>query len=53
MTNIISAYAPTLETTLKNPEITCHFYKKLSSIIKTFKTREAVVIGRDLIAKTN
>ena len=51
-TNIISAYVPTLETTLKNPETIHHFYEKLSTIIKTFKTREAVVIGGDFNAKT-
>ena len=28
ISNIINAYVPTLETTLKNPETTCHFYKK-------------------------
>ena len=39
ITNIITAYATTIETTLKNPETTRHFYEKLSSIIKTFKTR--------------
>ena len=53
ITNIISAYAPTLEITLKNPETTHHFYEKLSSIIKTFKNREAVIIGGDFNAKTN
>ena len=47
ITNIISAYAPTLETTLTNPETNRHFYKKLSSIIKTFKTRKAIIIGGD------
>ena len=53
ITNIISAYAPTFETTLNNPETIHHFYEKLSSIIKTFKTREAVIIGGDFNAKTN
>ena len=53
ITNIISAYAPTLETTLTNPETNRHFYEKLSSIIKTFKTRKAVIIGGDFNAKTN
>ena len=53
ITNIISAYAPTLESTLKNPETTHHFYENLSSIIKTFKTREAVIIGGEFNAKTN
>ena len=53
ITNIISAYALTLETTLKTPEVKRHFYEKLSSIIKTFKTREAVIIGGDFNAKTN
>ena len=45
-TNITSAYVPTLETTLKNPETIHHFYEKLPSIIKTFKTREAVVTAK-------
>ena len=53
ITNIISAYAPTLENTLKNPETIRYFYRKLSSIIKTFKTREAVITGGDFNAKTN
>ena len=53
ITDIIRAYPTTLETTLKNPETTRHFYEKLSSIIKTFKTREAVIIGGDFNAKTN
>ena len=37
VTNIISAYAPTFETTVKKPETIRAFYKNLSSIIKTFK----------------
>ena len=49
--NIINTYAPTLKTTLKNPETTHPFYEKLLSIIKTFKTREAVIIGGDFNAK--
>ena len=43
----------TLKTTLKNPETTRHFYGKLSLIIKTFKTREAIITGEDFTAKTN
>ena len=50
--NVISAYAPTLDTTIKNPNITRTFYDKLSSVIQTFKSREALIIGGDFNAKT-
>ena len=46
-TNIISAYIPTLKTKVKKPEATRAFYENLSSIIKTFKARGAVIIGGD------
>ena len=52
ITNIISACAPTHETTLKNPETTRYFYEKTSSIIKTLKTRESVIIGGGFNTKT-
>ncbi|XP_066911977.1 uncharacterized protein [Clytia hemisphaerica] len=47
-----NAYAPTLESTTKKPELTRNFYEKLSSVTKTFKAREALIIGGDFNAKT-
>ena len=32
--NIISAYAPTLETIKSSPDITANFYEELESVIK-------------------
>ena len=52
VTNIISACVAILETTVRKPETTRAFYKNLSSIIKTFKAREDVIIGGDFNAKT-
>ena len=52
VTNIISAYAPTFETTVKKPETIRAFYKNLSSIIKTFKDWKGVVIGGAFNGKT-
>ena len=40
-----------LEITVKKPETTRAFYENLSSVIKTFKARIAVIIGGDLNAK--
>lgn len=52
VTNIINAYATILETTLKNSATTPHFYKKMSSFIKTFKTRESAIISGFFNTKT-
>ena len=52
VTYTISAYTPTLETTVKKPETTRAFYENLSSLMKTFKVREAVIIGGDFNPKT-
>ena len=50
--NIISAYAPTLETTNKTPEITTQFYEELESLIKLTNSRDTLIIGGDFNAKT-
>ena len=50
--NIISAYAPTLETTNKTPEITTQFYEELESVIKLTNSRDTLIIGGDFSAKT-
>ena len=50
--NLISAYAPTLENTIKNPEETNAFYDELTSLLKLNKNRDAVIIGGDFNAKT-
>ena len=52
VTNIISEHAPTLDTTEKKHETSRGFNENLWSIIKTFKDREAVIIGGDFNAKT-
>lgn len=51
-TCLISAYAPTSESTNKNPESTAEFYNELSSVISKVKEKEALVIGGDFNAKT-
>ena len=50
--NIISAYAPTMENTIKNPEDTKKFYDQLTSVIKLARKRQAIIIGGDFNAKT-
>ena len=52
VTNIISGYAPTFETTVKKPEAIRAFYKNLSSIFKTFKAWKGVIIGAAFNGKT-
>lgn len=51
VTNIISEYAPTLDTTEKKHETSRAFNENLWSIIKTFKDREAAIISGDFNAK--
>ena len=51
-TNILSAYGPILKTTVKKPEATRALFENLSSIIKTFKAREALIIGGGFNTKT-
>ena len=50
--NIISAYAPTLETTKNSPNITTKFYEELESVIKLTNSRDTLIIGGDFNAKT-
>ena len=50
--NIISAYAPTLETTKNSPDITANFYEELESVIKLTNSRDTLIIGGDFNAKT-
>ena len=49
---LTSAYAPTLENTVKNSDETCIFYEKLSSLINSIKQRDAFIIGGDFNSKT-
>ena len=48
----MSAYAPTLENTVRNPDETRIFYEQLSSLINSIKQRDALIIGREFNAKT-
>ena len=50
--HLISAYAPTLENTVRNPDETHIFYEQLSSLINSIKQRDALIIGGDFNAKT-
>ena len=50
--HLISAYAPTLENSVRSPDETCIFYEKLSSLINSIKQRDALIIGGDFNAKT-
>ena len=50
--NLISAYAPTLDTTKKHPEETQKFYDMLTSVVNKIKRRETIIIGGDFNAKT-
>ena len=47
----ISAYAPTLETTIKSPDVTEMFYSELESVIKLKNSRDTLLIGGDFNAK--
>ena len=49
---LLSAYAPTLENTVRNPDETHIFYEQLSSLINSVKQRDALIIGGDFNAKT-
>ena len=46
-----SAYAPTLENTVRNPDETRIFYEQLLSLINSIKQRDALIIG-DFTART-
>ena len=50
--HLISAYAPTLENTVRNPDETHIFYEQLSSLINSIKQRNVLIIGGDFNAKT-
>ena len=50
--HIISAYAPTLESSEKNPEVRENFYNDLDSVIKKHKSRHITIIAGDFNAKT-
>ena len=50
--HLISAYAPTLENTVRNPDETRIFYEQLSSLINSIKQRDALIIGGDFNGKT-
>ena len=48
----ISAYALTLENTMRNPNETRIFYEQLSSLINSIKRRNALITGGDFNSKT-
>ena len=50
--HLISAYAPTLENTVRNPDETRILYEHLSSLINSIKQRDALITGGDFNAKT-
>ena len=50
--HLISAYAPTLENTVRNPDETHIFYEQLSALINSIKQRDALIIGGDFNVKT-
>ena len=49
--HLISAYAPTLENIVKNPDETRIFYEQLSSLMNSIKQRDTLIIGGDFNAK--
>ena len=50
--HLISAYAPTLENTVRNPDETRIFYEQLLSLKNSIKQRDVLIIGGDFNAKT-
>ena len=50
---IISAYAPTLKVSNKQPEKREDFYQDLGSIIRTVNVRGILIVGGDFNAKTD
>ena len=49
--HIISAYAPTLDKSEKNPEMRDQLYSKFGSIIKIHKAKHMTVVSGDFNAK--
>ena len=49
--NLISAYGPTLDNTIKQPDETESFYNDLDSVIKLTNSRDTLIIGGDFNAK--
>ena len=49
---LISVYAPTNESTVKDPEKTRTFYEQLSDIISSINRNVLIIIGGDFNAKT-
>ena len=50
--HLISAYAPTLINSEKNPDVREKFYSELDSVIKKHKSRHVTIIAGDFNAKT-
>ena len=50
--HLVSAYAPTIENTIRNPDETRIFYEQLWSLIKSIKQKDDLRIGGDFNAKT-
>ena len=51
--HLISAYAPTFESTMRNPDETRIFYEQLLSLKNSIKKRHVLIIGGDFNAKIN
>ena len=49
--HVVSAYAPTLEKAMRNPDETRIFYEQLLSLINSIKQKDAFIIGGDFNAK--
>jgi len=52
MLHIVSAYAPTLKNSQKNPIVADFFYTELNAMIKSHKSRHVTIIAGDFNAKT-
>ena len=49
--HLVSAYAPTLNKSEKNPQVRENFYSELESVIKKHKSRHITIIGGDFNGK--
>ena len=49
---LISAYAPTLEKSEKNPDVRDNFYNSLNSVVTAVKRRNFLIVAGDYNAKT-
>ena len=49
---LISAYAPTLDKSEKNPDVSEQFYNELNSVVTTVRKRNFLLVAGDFNAKT-